>query len=84
MKYKLREVAQICYGKNQKEVQCERSEIPILGTGGSMGYASIPLYSKPSVLIGRKGSISKVKYIDQPFWTVDTLFYTKIREDIVS
>ena len=83
MKYKLREVAQICYGKNQKEVQCEHSEIPILGTGGSMGYASIPLYSKPSVLIGRKGSISKVKYIDQPFWTVDTLFYTKIREDIV-
>ena len=48
-----------------------------------MGYSSKPLYSKPSVLIGRKGSISKVRYIDQPFWTVDTLFYTKINEDIV-
>lgn len=83
MKYKLREVAQICYGKNQKEVQCAHSEIPILGTGGLMGYSSKPLYSKPSVLIGRKGSISKVRYIEQPFWTVDTLFYTKINEDIV-
>ena len=83
MKYKLREVAQICYGKNQKEVQCAHSEIPILGTGGFMGYSSEPLYSKPSVLIGRKGSISKVRYIEQPFWTVDTLFYTKINEDIV-
>ena len=48
-----------------------------------MGYSSKPLYSKPSVLIGRKGSISKVRYIEQPFWTVDTLFYTKINEDIV-
>lgn len=83
MKYKLREVAEICYGKNQKEVQCAYSEIPILGTRGIMGYSSVPLYSKPSVLIGRKGSISKVKYIAQPFWTVDTLFYTKIKEDIV-
>lgn len=83
MKYKLKEVAEICYGKNQKEVQCAYSEIPILGTGGLMGYSSVPLYTKPSVLIGRKGSISKVKYIEQPFWTVDTLFYTKIKEDIV-
>lgn len=48
-----------------------------------MGYAKKPLYEKPSVLIGRKGSISKVQYIDKPFWTVDTLFYTKINTRLV-
>lgn len=38
------------------------------------------MYDKPSILIGRKGSIGKVKYVDQPFWTVDTLFYTIVDE----
>lgn len=48
-----------------------------------MAYASQALYDKPSVLIGRKGTIDKVRYVTSPFWTVDTLFYTVINEDIV-
>ena len=48
-----------------------------------MGYANQYLYDKPSVLIGRKGTIDKIKYIDEPFWTVDTLFYTQIDEELV-
>lgn len=38
-----------------------------------MGYATDALYNEPSVLIGRKGTIGRVKYVDHPFWTVDTL-----------
>jgi type I restriction enzyme S subunit len=48
-----------------------------------MGFASRPLYDKPSILIGRKGSIEKVRYVDHPFWTVDTLFYSEINKEIV-
>lgn len=48
-----------------------------------MGFATDSLYNKPSVLIGRKGTIGKVKYVEQPFWTVDTLFYTIVNTDIV-
>ena len=69
--------------KNQKKVLCESGVVPIYGTGGLMGYASDFLYDKPSVLIGRKGSIDKVRYVDHPFWTVDTLFYTVINDAIV-
>lgn len=81
--YALNELASIKYGKNQANVACKKSEIPIFGTGGIIGYAICPLYDKPSVLIGRKGTIDKVKYIDKPFWTVDTLFYTEVNEKIV-
>lgn len=56
---------------------------PIYGTGGLMGYATESLYDRPSVLIGRKGTIGKVKYVDHPFWTVDTLFYTIVNTDVV-
>lgn len=75
---KLEEIAKICYGKSQKEVECENGQFKILGTGGVMGYTNSFLWDKPSVLIGRKGTIDKPQYIDEPFWTVDTLFYTQI------
>ena len=86
MKYKtytLDDLVTIKYGRNQKKVQSEDGCFPIYGTGGLMGYSNEALYDKPSVLIGRKGTINKVRYVDHPFWTVDTLFYTEVNENIV-
>ena len=82
-KFALSELATIKYGKNQKKVLSESGNVPIYGTGGLMGYATTALYDEPSVLIGRKGTIGKVKYVEHPFWTVDTLFYTIVNTDIV-
>ena len=81
--YFLSDLVTIKYGKNQKKVVSEYGNVPIYGTGGLMGYATDFLYDKPSVLIGRKGTIGKVKYVEQPFWTVDTLFYTVVNTSIV-
>ena len=81
--YELQELVQIKYGKNQRKVASEEGKYPIYGTGGLMGYATDYLYDRPSVLIGRKGTISKVRYVEHPFWTVDTLFYTEVNEELV-
>lgn len=81
--YELQELVKIKYGKNQKKVASDSGDYPIYGTGGLMGYATDYLYDEPSVLIGRKGTISKVKYVDHPFWTVDTLFYTEVNKEVV-
>ena len=69
------------YGKDQKQVIDENGQYPILGTGGIIGRTNKFLYNKPSVLIGRKGTIDKPVYMDTPFWTVDTLFYTEAFEN---
>ena len=53
---------------------------PILASGGQIGTANRFLYDKPSVLIGRKGTIDQPQYMDKPFWAVDTLFYSAVRE----
>ncbi len=81
--YSLGELVSIKYGKNQKKVLSENGAFPIYGTGGLMGYATKALYDKPSVLIGRKGTIEKIRYVNHPFWTVDTLFYTIVNDNIV-
>lgn len=74
----LGDVLKVRHGKSQRAVEAASGRFPILATGGQIGWARTPLYSKPSVLIGRKGTIDRPQYQDQPFWTVDTLFYTEI------
>ena len=77
----LGQILSIHHGKSQKEVEADDGEYPIMATGGQIGRSRSYLYNKPSVLIGRKGTIDKPQFIDTPFWTVDTLFYTSIRPD---
>jgi type I restriction enzyme, S subunit len=70
----------IRHGKNQSGVVVEEGRYPILATGGVIGWTNSFLTDKPSVLIGRKGTIDRPQYMDQPFWTVDTLFYSDVHE----
>ncbi len=72
------QVMSIRHGKDQKAIQVPDGCYPIFGTGGQMGTTNTALYDKPSVLLGRKGTINKPRYIDKPFWTVDTLFYSEV------
>lgn len=74
-------VLTIKHGKNQKEVESPSGQYPIYATGGQIGNATSFLFDKPSVLIGRKGTIDKPRYAETPFWTVDTLFYSEIKKD---
>lgn len=78
---RLGDVLSVRHGKNQHAVETRNGCYPILATGGQIGRTDTFLYDKPSVLIGRKGTIDRPIYRDQPFWSVDTLFYTEINRD---
>lgn len=74
----LGEFLKVRHGKSQRDVETPTGRFPILGTGGQIGRTDTPLYNRASVLIGRKGTIDRPQFLDSPFWTVDTLFYTEI------
>jgi type I restriction enzyme S subunit len=78
---KLGEILIVRHGKSQKGVNDDNGIYPILASGGIIGKSNRFLYDKPSVLIGRKGTIDKPQFMNTPFWTVDTLFYTEILEN---
>ena len=77
----LEDVAKIKNGKDYKAL-CSGS-IPVYSSGGVMTYVNKASYTKPSVLIPRKGSIDKLYYVDTPFWNVDTIFYTDIDTTLI-
>ena len=78
---KLGECLTVGHGQSQKEIETLNGKYPILATSGEIGRTNYFLYDRDSVLIGRKGTIDKPQYIETPFWTIDTLFYTIINDD---
>ena len=76
---KLSTVANIKNGKDWKKLGS--GKIPVYGSGGIMQYVDTFAYNKPTVLIPRKGSITNIFYVDEPFWNVDTIYYTELDLD---
>lgn len=72
----LKDILTIKNGSDYKKYG--EGNIPVYGSGGVMTHIDTFAYDKPSVLIPRKGSLDKLYYVDVPFWTVDTIFWTDI------
>ena len=70
----LEELVEVKYGKDHKKLA--DGPYPVYGSGGFMRSAERFLFSGESVLIPRKGSLNNVMYVDEEFWTVDTMFFT--------
>ncbi len=75
----LSDLITVKYGKDHKKLA--DGSIPVYGSGGIMRYVERPLYEKESVLIPRKGTLNNVMYVNEPFWSVDTMFYSEMRGD---
>lgn len=75
---KLGDVLELKYGKDHKALN--DGKIPVFGSGGIMRYADTALYNDESILIPRKGTLNNIFYINEPFWTVDTIFWSKINQ----
>jgi len=52
---------------------------PVYGSGGEMRRVKESLYRGESVLMPRKGTLNNIMYIDEAFWTVDTMFYSEMK-----
>lgn len=79
--YKLGDIAEVKYGKAHQSLA--DGKIPAYGSGGLMRYVERALYEDESILIPRKGTLNNVMYKSEPFWTVDTMFYTKLNKQII-
>ena len=80
--FKLRELLVIKNGKDHKALN--DGNIPVFGSGGLMRYVDKSICNKESILLPRKGTLSNIQYVNQPFWCVDTIYYSIIKEDIVN
>ena len=80
-KYKLKELLTIKNGKDHKKL--DNGSYPVYGSGGYMRSVDSFLYNDTSILLPRKGTLSNIQFISgTPFWTVDTIYYTVLNENL--
>ena len=75
----LKELISVNYGKDHKKAP-DDGNIPVYGSGGLMRKCNKSLFSGEAVLIPRKGSLNNIMYVDETFWTVDTMFYATLKQ----
>ena len=68
-------------GADYKHIEAEDG-YPVLGSGGQFTFATDYIYDGESVLLGRKGTIDRPLHVKGRFWTVDTMYWSRIRPDV--
>ena len=73
----LNKVASLQRGHDIREIDLIPGNCPVIASSGIIGFHKFSTSSAPNVVVGRKGSIGNVHYIDSDFWAHDTsLFVT--------
>lgn len=65
------------YGKSLPASKRVPGQIPVVGSGGIVGWHSSPLIEDPTVVVGRKGSIGALHWIDSSSFPIDTTFWVQ-------
>lgn len=65
------------YGKSLPASKRVPGQIPVVGSGGIVGWHSSPLIKDPTVVVGRKGSIGALHWIDRSSFPIDTTFWVQ-------
>jgi type I restriction enzyme S subunit len=68
------------YGEGLTQRERIEGTYPVMGSNGVVGYHNQFLVQGPGVVIGRKGSIGAVTWIDSDFWPIDTTYYIKLED----
>ena len=76
---KLKYFLTIKNGRDHKHLQ--DGKFAVYGSGGIMRTVADYLYSGESILFPRKGTLNNVMYVNEEFWTVDTMFYSEVNKN---
>lgn len=80
-RYKLKDLLTIKNGSDYRHLS--NGHVPVYGSGGLMCFVDRAISNKCSILLPRKGTLDNIMFVDEPFWTVDTMYWSEVKEDIV-
>ena len=78
--FKLCELLKIYNGTKYDHLN--KGDIPLYGSGGLMSHVDEALYSREAILLPRKGTLSNIMYVNESFWTVDTMYYAVVNDKL--
>ena len=73
----LGQLFELKYGKSLRRDKRVPGNVPVYGSNGPVGYHNISLVNKPTIILGRKGSIGAVHFVQSPCWPIDTTYFVE-------
>jgi type I restriction enzyme S subunit len=71
----LGDVIELRYGKSLKASARRGGPVAVVGSSGVVGWHNESLVSGPAVIVGRKGNVGSVIWIQGESWPIDTTYY---------
>lgn len=69
------DVLELKYGKALKANNRRGGDIAVVSSAGVVGWHDESLVDGPAIVVGRKGNVGSVHWIDGPCWPIDTAYY---------
>ncbi|WNZ29956.1 MAG: restriction endonuclease subunit S [Candidatus Bathyarchaeota archaeon] len=81
--HKVKDVFSLEYGKGLPTRQRVFGKYPVVGSNGIIDQHNEALVIGPGIVVGRKGTIGAISWMDSDFWPIDTTYYVKVKRDDV-
>ena len=74
---KVAELLDLSYGKSLPATKRIDGTVPVYGSGGISGYHNEHLVNAPGIIVGRKGTVGSLYWVEEDFFPIDTVFFVE-------
>lgn len=71
------DVMEFKYGKALKADTRVGGDVAVVGSSGIVGWHDARLIDGPAIIVGRKGNVGSIVWLDGPSWPIDTTYYVE-------
>ncbi|MDD1475472.1 restriction endonuclease subunit S [Arthrobacter sp. H16F315] len=71
------DVVELKYGKALKADARRGGDIAVVSSAGIIGWHDESIVEGPAIVVGRKGNVGSVHWVDGPCWPIDTTYFVQ-------
>jgi type I restriction enzyme S subunit len=69
------DVLELAYGKSLPATRRLEGSVPVYGSGGISGFHTEHFVNGPGIVVGRKGTVGSLYWVEDNFFPIDTVFF---------
>lgn len=75
--FRLGDIVRFEYGASLPTQLRRQGAYPVMGSNGRVGSHLDYLVEGPGIVVGRKGTVGALTWMNEPFWPIDTTYYAQ-------
>lgn len=75
-------ILELAYGKSLPASRRVSGHVPVYGSGGVNGYHNEAMVAGPGIVVGRKGTVGSLYWIEEAFFPIDTVFFVRNKSEL--